>query len=35
MPSGPVTVIGATALVDQAVPVRAATRNPNGDKGLG
>jgi uncharacterized protein YbjT (DUF2867 family) len=41
MPSGPVTVIGATgqqggavveALLNQAVPVRAATRNPNGDK---
>ncbi|WP_085191351.1 NmrA family NAD(P)-binding protein [Mycobacterium sp. IEC1808] len=44
MPSGPVTVIGATgrqggavveAPVDRAVPVRAATRNSNGDKGLG
>jgi uncharacterized protein YbjT (DUF2867 family) len=41
MPSGPITVIGATgqqggavveALVHHAVPVRAATRNPNGDK---
>src|ERR1700746_730725 len=40
-PAGPVTVIGATgqqggavidALLKQRIPIRAVTRNPNGDK---